>query len=48
MSLPHFQLDGYNFQNYKNFSLNDAQTYYSTTTQVSMLSYSLDIKVPLG
>ena len=39
-SLLHFQLDGYNFQNHKNFSFYCMQTYYSTTKQVSMLTYS--------
>ena len=48
MSLPHFQPDGYNFQNCENFSFSYMQTYYSATKQVNALSYSLDIRVPLG
>ena len=48
MSLPHFQLDGYNFQDCKNFSFNYLQPYYNATKQVGMVSYSLDIRVLLG
>ena len=47
-SLPHFQLCGYNYQNHENISFNLMQTFHRATTKVSMLNYSLDIRVPLG